>query len=106
MPHLQLPGVRVQGVVDPRAEKRCLHGATPRLHLFLCPFRESSSIGRQLAFLHNLAGNRFDAVADTFLVDVESDIVNDIHGVLLYEYFEPALGSRAQDNNLWENPSS
>ena len=39
----------------------------------------------QRALFHNLAGCCLDAITDGFLVYIQSDIVDSIHGVLLIE---------------------
>jgi hypothetical protein len=47
------------------------------------------------------------AISNGFLVNVESDIVNSIHAVLLIEISESAAAnSRFQQCNLGENPFS
>jgi hypothetical protein len=54
-----------------------------------------------------LAGRRLDAITDGFLVYVQSDIVNSIHGVLLSEISgSAASNSRSQQCSLGENPFS
>src|ERR1700689_3407590 len=74
------------------------------LHL---PTAQHRTLGGHRALLHNLAGCCLDAITDAFLVYVQSDIVDNIHGVLLIEISEPAApNSRSQHRNLEENPFS
>src|SRR5207248_10601688 len=57
-----------------------------------------------LAFFVNPSVSGLHAVADAFLVDIESDIVIGVHWVLLIEVSEPAPQSRSRHHNLRENP--
>src|SRR5277367_1203455 len=75
--------------------------------LSLRPCLQRGPRSGQLALLDNSAIRRLDAIADCFLVYVESDIVDNSHGVLLIEISEPAAAnSCSQHGNLRENPSS
>src|ERR1700685_790045 len=79
----------------------------PANTLSLGPLVQSWPRSGQLAFLHNSAVRSLYAITDGFLVYVKSDIVDNIHGVLLFEISEPAArNSRSQHRNLEENPSS
>src|SRR5208283_2764792 len=60
----------------------------------------------QLAFLDNPPVGGLHAVADAFLVYIESDIVVDVHGVLRFEVSEPVRENRSRHCTLQENPSS
>ena len=108
MPHHQPLGIRLQCVVDPGAEECRFHGAMPGNTLRLRPIRAKRwPRSGQLALLHNSAVRSLYAITDGFLVYVQSDIVDNIHGVLLFEISEPAArNSRSQHRNLEENPSS
>src|ERR1700720_606544 len=71
------------------------------------PTPQHRTVCFQSAFFHNLAVGRLYAKTDSFLVYVESYIVNSIHGVLLIEISESAASnSRSQQCNLEENPFS
>jgi hypothetical protein len=79
----------------------------PGLSPLFCPAAQHRAIRLQRAFLHNLASRGLYAKTDGFLVNVESDIMNNIHGVLLIEISElAASNSRSQQCNLEENPFS
>src|ERR1700741_1226745 len=107
MAHGKLLGVRLQGVVDPRTEQRRFHRTMPATFPSCRPAPQRRTLRYKSAFLHNLAGGCLYAKTVTFLVYVESDIVNSIHGVLLIEISEsPAANSRSQQCNLEENPFS
>src|ERR1019366_3864431 len=60
----------------------------------------------QFAFLDDLAVGGLDAVADAFLVNVESDIVFDVHWVLLIEVSEPVRKDRSRHYTLQGNPTA
>src|ERR1019366_3945985 len=107
MSHLQLRGKRFQGVVDPAAEQRRFHRPLPGFGAFARPETQDRALGRQCVLLEDGSVGGFHAVADTFLVDVESDIVVYVHWVLLSEVSEPAVMSRSRLHcTLQENPSS
>src|SRR5450756_2082712 len=97
---------RFQSVVDPAAEQRRFHRPAPGLGAFPCPSAQDRALGRQLALLEDGSVGGFHAVADAFLVDVESDIVVYVHTVLLFEVSEPAVMSRSWHCTLQENPPS
>src|SRR5580692_11120943 len=79
----------------------------PGSFLTLRPPPQLRPLRLQSAFFHNLAVCRLYTKTDSFLVYVESDILNSIHGVLLIEISEPAAAnSRSQQCNLEENPFS
>src|SRR5271163_4401127 len=79
----------------------------PGLFSTRCPTPQHRPLRLQFAFFHNLAVCGLYAKTDSFLVYVESDIVNSIHGVLLIEISESAASnSRSQQCNLEENPFS
>src|SRR5215472_517944 len=107
VPHFQLGRKRLQRIVDPSAQQGCFHGPVPRLRAFAGPLAQRHPPGRQLAFFHNHAIGQLHAVADAFLVDVESDIVVYVyvHWVLLSEVSEPAVESRSRYCTQQENPS-
>src|SRR5216683_2643319 len=97
----------VVNVVDPGAEQRGFHGSMPGLPQAFRPAPQYRPFRLQGAFLHNLAVCGLYAIADGFLVYVQSDIVDSIHGVLLIEISEStARNSRSQQCNLEENPFS
>jgi hypothetical protein len=107
MAHGKLLRVRLQGVVNPRTEQRRFHRTMPATFPSCRPAPQGRTLRYQGAFLHNLAGGCLYAKTDSFLVYVESDIVNSIHGVLLIEISESAASnSRSQQCNLEENPFS
>src|ERR1700692_310877 len=107
MAHRKLLRIRLESVVNPGTEERGFHGAMPDLFSTRCPTPQHRALRLQAAFFHNLAVSRLYAKTDSFLVYVESDIVNSIHGVLLIEISESAASnSRSQQCNLEENPFS
>src|ERR1700675_1973627 len=107
MAHRKLLRIRLERVVNPGTEERGFHGAMPDLFSTRCPTPQHRALRLQAAFFHNLAVCRLYAKTDSFLVYVESDIVNSIHGVLLIEISESAASnSRSQQCNLEENPFS
>src|ERR1017187_3595996 len=106
MPHFQLGRKRLQSVVYPAAEQRRFHRAAPCFPAFLGPLPQHLVRRSQLAFFEDPPVGPFHAVADAFLVDIESDIVVDVHWVLLFEVSEPAVQSRSRHCTLQENPSS
>ena len=90
--HLQLGGKRLQRVVNPATEQGRFHRPAPWLGAFPRPRSKRVVRRTQLAFLDDLAVGGLDAIADAFLVNVESDIVTDVHvWVLLFEVSEPVL---------------
>ena len=107
MTHHQPLRIGLQGVVDPGTEQRGFHGATPRFPKAFRPASKRAAQCRQFCLPNNSAICRLYAITDGFLVYVQSDIVDNIHGVLLIEISEPAArNSRSQHSNLEENPSS
>src|ERR1035438_2222767 len=106
MPHFQLGRKRLQSVVYPAAEQRRFHRAAPCFPAFLGPLPQHLVRRSQLAFFEDPPVGPFHAVADAFLVDIESDIVVDVHWVLLFEVSEPAVQSRSRHCTLQENPFS
>src|ERR1039458_4736636 len=63
--------------------------------------------GLDLPFLHDPPVGGLHAITHAFLVYIESDIVVDVHWVLLFEVSEAALESRPRQHcTLQENPSS
>src|SRR5215471_16251581 len=60
----------------------------------------------QRAFFHDGPVGSLHAITDTFLVYIESDIVVDVHWVLLFEVSEPVVNTRSRHCSLQENPSS
>src|ERR1017187_161062 len=97
MPHFQLGRKRLQSVV---------YRAAPCFPAFLGPLPQHLVRRSQLAFFEDPPVGPFHAVADAFLVDIESDIVVDVHWVLLFEVSEPAVQSRSRHCTLQENPFS
>jgi len=83
MGHFQARGVGLQGVVNPSAEQRCFHGPVPGRDLLRSPVPQSCSLRQQFALFDHRAIGGLDAEVEVFLVDVESDIVRDVHWVLL-----------------------
>src|ERR1700675_376122 len=107
MAHRKLLRIRLERVVNPGTEERGFHGAMPDLFSTRCPTPQHRALRLQAAFFHNLAVCRLYAKTDSFLVYVQSDIVNSIHGVLLIEIYESAASnSQSQQCNLEENPFS
>src|SRR5215468_10463955 len=60
----------------------------------------------QRAFFHDGPVGSLHAITDTFLVYIESDIVVDVHWVLLFQVSEPVVNTRSRHCSLQENPSS
>jgi hypothetical protein len=80
---LQRTGKRLQCIVYPAAEQRRLHRAVPWLLAFPCPLPQHHWYGTQYAFFVDVSVGSLHAVADSLLVNIESDIVFDSHWVLL-----------------------
>src|SRR5262249_26862411 len=106
MPHLQLRRKWLQRIVDPAAEQSGFHRPVPRLGALSSPLSQRLACRPQLAFLGNRSGGVFHAVADAFLVNIESDIVCNGHWVLLSVVSEPPLERRSRYCTPQENPSS
>src|ERR1019366_1634377 len=106
VPHLQLGGKGFQHVVNPTAEQRRFHRAVPGFRALLRPLPQRLVRSPQFAFLDDLAVGGLDAVADAFLVNVESDIVFDVHWVLLIEVSEPVRKDRSRHYTLQGNPTA
>src|ERR1019366_875941 len=71
------------------------------------PFPKHSVRRPQFALFDDRSVGNLDAVADTFLVNVESDIVIDVHWVLLIEVSEPVRKNRSRQHcTLQENPTT
>ena len=83
MRHLQARGIGFQSVVNPCAEQRRFHGPVPGRNLLRGPVPQSCPLRQQFALFDHRAIGGLDAEVDVFLVDVESDIVRDVHWVLL-----------------------
>src|SRR3954452_5183000 len=78
----------------------------PGLGPLLRPFPKRS-VGRpHAALFDHLSVGTLDAVADAFLVNVESDIVLDVHRVLLIEVSEPVRKNRSRHCTLQGNPTT
>src|SRR5271155_4823392 len=107
MAHHQFLCIELQRVVDPGAEQGRFHRPRPRLPQVFRPAAKRCPRRLQLALPNDSAVCGLYAITDGFLVYVQSDIVDNIHGVLLVEISEPAARySRSQHRNLEENPSS
>src|SRR5476649_2038842 len=72
---------------------------------FLCPFPQHLVRRPQFAFLDDLSVGGLHAVTDALLVNVESDIVFDVHWVLPFEVSEPVRKNRSRHCTLRGNPT-
>jgi hypothetical protein len=90
MRHVQLRRVGLQCVVDPTTEQSGFHGAAPWHAALAHPLPQHRPGCDERPFLDDAALGRFHAEADGLFVNVESDIVNSVHGVLLIAVSEPA----------------
>src|ERR1051326_6730704 len=103
MGHFQARGVGPQRVVNPSAEQRCFHGPMPGMGLRRRPLAQGRALRHQAALFDHRPVGGLDAEVDVFLVDVESDIVRDVHWVLLVELSESALISWSRHSSFQEN---
>src|ERR1700686_659549 len=71
--------MRPQKIVDPAGKQRCLHRPHPGTATHLRPSIQFVPPRGDPSFIQNPAITRFDAEADGFLVNVESDIVQTAH---------------------------
>ena len=106
MRHLQLLAVGLQRVVDPAAEQGRFQRSSPGLRLRRGPLLQRPALRRNHTFFHDLAGCGLDTKTDGFLVNVESDIVRAVHGVLLVSFLSRRFLRRSQHRSRSENPSS
>src|ERR1044071_796237 len=70
------------------------------------PRPQRRTLGHEPSFFHHFAIRSFAAKVDVFLVNVESDIVWDVHWVLLLADSESALLRWSRHSSPRENPSS
>src|SRR6185437_9245611 len=105
MCYLQTCSVGFQRVVNPPAEQGRFHSSVPRLPMLARPFAQHRTLRNQPPFLINFSIGSFAAEIDVFLVYVESDIVSDVHWVLLLVASESALSRRSRHSSPSENPS-
>src|SRR6266849_4038261 len=80
MRHLHWCGMRLEMIVDPSREDGCYHGHCPRLGKRLHPHVQSQSRGGYRTFCIDTATAVLHAVADRFLVNVQTDVVHSLHG--------------------------
>jgi hypothetical protein len=65
-----------QTIVDPAGENRGFYGHRSGLRKSLYPAIQFASHGTNLAFLVNLTTGIFYAIADGFLVNIQSDVIH------------------------------
>src|SRR5262249_15572660 len=83
MCHLQLLGYGFQHIVNPPGKERRFHGPYPRPWPRLRPQDQDLASRRNCPLVQNRSILRFRTEADRLLVNIESDIVDSIHTVLL-----------------------
>src|ERR1017187_6848114 len=79
MRHLYLGRVGQQMIIDPAREDRGFHGYAPGLRKSLHPAVQFASRGPDLAFLQDLPAPILDAIADRFLVNIQTDVIHTLH---------------------------
>src|SRR6266705_6425118 len=80
MRHLHCCGMRLEMIVDPSREDGRFHGHCPRLGKRLHPHVQSQSRGGYRTFSVDTATAVLHAVADRFLVNIQTDVVHSLHG--------------------------
>src|SRR5882724_3400960 len=80
MRHLHCCCMRLEMIVDPSREDGRLHGHCPRPGKRLHPQVQSQSRGGYRTFCIDTATAVLHAVADRFLVNIQTDVVHSLHG--------------------------
>src|SRR5882724_2389913 len=80
MCHLHCCRMRLEMIVDPSRENGRFHGHRPRPWKRLHPHIQSQSRGGYRTFCVDTATAVFHAVADRFLVNIQTDVVHSLHG--------------------------
>src|SRR5438093_2944306 len=80
MRHLQGSCMWLQMIVDPTGEDGGFHRRCPRLRKHLHPSVQIPSCGGNGTFGVNDAASILHAVADRFLVNIQSDVIHTLHG--------------------------
>src|SRR5271165_3346556 len=79
MRHLYLGRVWQQMIIDPARENRGFHGYAPGLRKSLHPAVQFASRGSDPAFLQDPPARILDAIADRFLVNIQTDVIHTLH---------------------------
>src|SRR6266705_439699 len=80
MRHLHCCGMRLEMIVDPSREDGRFHSHCPRPGKRLHPHVQSQSRGGYRTFSVDTATAVLHAVADRFLVNIQTDVVHSLHG--------------------------
>src|ERR1700751_304989 len=80
MRHLHCCRMRLEMIVDPGREDGRFHGCRPRPWKRLHPHVQSQSRGGYRTFCIDTATAVLHAVADRFLVNIQTDVVHSFHG--------------------------
>src|SRR5216683_4762954 len=80
MRHLHCCGMRLEMIVDPSREDGRFHGHCPRLGKRLHPHVQRQSCGGYRTCCVDTATAVLHAVADRFLVNIQTDVAHSLHG--------------------------
>ena len=72
--------MRLEMIVDPRREDGRFHGRRPRLRKRFHPDVEVQACSSKRTFRVDTATAVLHAVADRFLVNIQTDVVHSFHG--------------------------
>src|SRR6266550_808289 len=93
MRYLQFLGQRFQVIVNPSRKQRRFHGAHPGPRPLFSPRLQIATLRRNRPLVEDASILRFGAEADCLFVDIESDIVDSSHWVLLTWFLsQPTAG--------------